>query len=132
MTTATEQPPKECGLLVVGLAGNNGVTLLGGQIANRRGLTWESSRDGPKQANALGCITQVGALARRFAFSAFEDVAIGGWDVVPTPLGDALYQSRILDYDLVRQVRDEMDALPVWPGVWDPDYYGETQHAGSV
>ena len=125
-------PIARCGLLVVGLAGNNGVTLVAGQIANQRGLTWESSRDGPKRANTLGCITQVGALSKRFQFTPFDEVAVGGWDVVPTPLGEALYASRILDYDLVRQVRDEMDLLPVWPGVWDADYYGETQHKGAT
>ena len=77
--------------LCVGLAGNNGVTLVAGQIANQRRLKWESSRDGPKEANCLGCITQSGALARKHPeFAAFEDMAVGGWDVVPTGLGDAL------------------------------------------
>ena len=32
-----------------------------------------------------------GALARKHPeFAAFEDMAVGGWDVVPTGLGDAL------------------------------------------
>lgn len=31
--------------------------------------------------------------------------AVGGWDIRDTPLGDALYQSHVLDFDLVRQVR---------------------------
>ena len=106
------------GMLVVGLAGNNGVTLLAGKLANERGLTWESSRDGPRAANLLGCITQVGALASRYPFVPLADVAVGGWDVRPTPLGESLYQCRVLEYDLVRQVRGEMDKLPVMPGVW--------------
>ena len=122
-----------CGLLCVGLAGNNGVTLVAGQIANQRRLKWESSRDGPKEANCLGCITQNGALARKHSeFAAFEDVAVGGWDVVPTGLGDALYHSRILEYDLVRQVRDEMNTWPVMPGVFDPDFVGDSQHEGAT
>ena len=89
MTTATEQPPKKCGLLVVGLAGNNGVTLLAGQLANERQLVWEGAQ-GPKQANVLGCITQVGSLARQYEFSSFANMAIGGWDVRPVPLELAL------------------------------------------
>ena len=128
---ALTQPPR-CGMLIAGLAGNNGVTLVAGQIANNRKLVWESSRDGPKEANLLGCITQVGQLARRHSFLPFADMAIGGWDVRPVKLGNALYESRILDYDLVRQVRDEMDTLPVMPGVWDPDFYGDSQHAGAT
>ena len=122
-----------CGLLCVGLSGNNGVTLVAGQIANQRRLTWESSRDGPKEANCLGCITQSGTLARKHPeFAAFEDVAVGGWDVVPTGLGDALYHSRILEYDLVRQVREEMNEWPVMPGVFDPDFVGDSQHEGAT
>lgn len=33
---------------------------------------------------------------------------VGGdrWDIRATPLGDALYESHVLDYDLVRQVRE--------------------------
>ena len=125
--------PRRCGLLCVGLAGNNGVTLVAGQLATQLGLTWESSRDGPKQAECLGCITQVGALARQHPeFAAFGEVVVGGWDVVPTGLGDALYASRILDYDLVRQVRDEMNEWPVMKGVFDPDFVGDSQHAGAT
>ena len=124
--------PPRSGLLVVGLAGNNGVTLLGGQIAVRRKVTWESSRDGPKSANCLGCITQVGELPKHFDFQSFDDMAIGGWDVVPTGLGDALYNSRIFDYDLVRQVRTELNELPVMRGVWDADFYGESQRDGAT
>ena len=89
-------PTPKCGMLVVGLAGNNGVTLLAGQIANRKRLTWESSRDGPRAANCLGCITQVGALADQYTFVPFSELVVGGWDVVPTKLGDALYRSRVL------------------------------------
>lgn len=122
-----------CGLLCVGLAGNNGVTLVAGQIANQRRLKWESSRDGPKEANCLGCITQTGELARKHPeFAAFEDMAVGGWDVVPARLGDALYHARILEYDLVRQVRDEMNTWPVMPGVFDPGFVGESQHEGAT
>jgi len=125
--------PPRCGLLCVGLAGNNGITLLAGQLANLQQITWESNRDGPKQANLLGCITQVGMLPRAFCFTDFvKSVVIGGWDVRPTPLGDALYKARIFDYDLVRQLRDKMNAIPVMPGVWDAGFYGENQAAEAT
>lgn len=38
------------GILIVGIGGNNGVTLLAGQIANRLSLTWETLT-GPMSAN---------------------------------------------------------------------------------
>ncbi len=40
--------------------------------------------------------------------------AVGGWDIRLTPLGDALYESHVLDYDLVRQARG-------WVGGWGCD-----------
>ena len=43
-------PPPKVGLLCVGLAGNNGATLVASQLANRRGLTWEHHSAGPQRA----------------------------------------------------------------------------------
>jgi Myo-inositol-1-phosphate synthase len=100
------------GVLVVGLGGANGVTLLAGHIANTRKLSWEGpSPWGRMSANLLGCITQLpakggkGGYRERYALADFCDAAIGGWDIRPTPLGEALYNARILDFDLVRQVQ---------------------------
>jgi myo-inositol-1-phosphate synthase len=124
---------RRSGMLCVGLAGNNGVTLVAAQLANQRRLTWESDRRGPQQASLLGCITQVGQLAERYAgLDAFCDMAIGGWDIRALPLGQGLYESRILDYDLVRQLRDEMDQTAVMPGVWDASFIGDSQHEGAT
>ena len=118
-------PPPKVGLLCVGLAGNNGATLVASQLANRRGLTWEHHSAGPQRANYLGCITQIPPLAQDHALAGFDGAAVGGWDVVPTPLGQALYESRVLEYDLVRQLRDELDGVPVMRGVFDADFVGE-------
>jgi myo-inositol-1-phosphate synthase len=34
----------------------------------------------------------------------------------------------VLEYDLVRQLREEMNSFPVMAGVWDPKFIGESQH----
>ena len=129
---SASSPASRWGLLVVGLAGNNGVTLLAGQVANKRKLTWEGPQ-GPQAANCYGCITQVGSLARSYPrLPALDDLVVGGWDVRASPLGQALYEARVLDYDLVRQVREEMDEIAVMPGVFDPSFVGESQHAGAT
>uniref|UniRef100_A0A7S1FWF0 inositol-3-phosphate synthase n=1 Tax=Corethron hystrix TaxID=216773 RepID=A0A7S1FWF0_9STRA len=92
-------------------------------------------------ANWYGCITQIpprgrhGGVGYRGRLPSLSDVshaALGGWEVRPTPLGKALYEARILDHDLVRQVRDEMDGFTFMPGVFDPSFVGETQHAGAT
>ena len=112
---------KTIGILTIGLGGNNGVTLLAGYIANRNGLEWETQKE-RIAANWYGCITQIPPRGQhggvgfkgRFPLANVANAALGGWDVRPTPLGQALYESRVLEYDLVRQVRDEMDSCPVF------------------
>ena len=96
--TRTKRKP---GLLIVGLGGNNGATVLAGLHANNMKLTWEGAK---KQCTAdyTGCITQTRAM-RRKGLAPFKRAAVGGWDIRPTPIGQALKEARILDYDLVRQ-----------------------------
>ena len=132
-------PPKKIGILCVGIGGYNGVTLLAGQIANQRYLTWESAAAGRVSApNWNGCITQLEPRGGGVGFKGRYDLAdattaaIGGWDIRPTPLGDALYNCRVLDYDLVRQVRSEMNKIPILPGVYDASFLGESQHATAT
>jgi len=137
------------GILVVGLGGNNGVTLLAGHAANQRQLTWESGGCPGKGRvscpNWGGCITQlppkgdhggVGfAGAKEYDLAQASQAAIGGWDIRPTPLGEALYEARILDYDLVRQVREDLNASTqkmLWPGIYNASFLGESQHATAT
>lgn len=125
------------GILIVGFGGGNGVTTAAGVIANRKGITWEGPT-GRMSPNYLGCITQLpskggsGGYRERYALADANDAAIGGWDIRPTPLGEALYNARILDFDLVRQVQGEMDGLALLPGIWDPQFIGESQHASAT
>lgn len=139
---------QKIGILVVGLGGNNGVTLLAGLRANARGLSWETGGSpGRGRVTAPdwgGCITQLppkgqhgtgGGFRGRYvglANLSTTPAAVGGWDIRGTPLGDALYTSRVLDYDLVRQVREEMNRVPIMKGVYEASFLGETQHATAT
>ena len=127
------------GILIVGLGGANGTTLLAGILANRRRMEWHGARGEPQQANYFGCITQlpprgggVGYQGRVKGLANASMAAIGGWDIRPTKPGDALLQAQILDYDLVRQVRDEMNQTKVFRGVYDPRFIGGSQHATAT
>jgi myo-inositol-1-phosphate synthase len=128
------------GILVVGIGGNNGVTLLAGQIANRDKLSWETG-PGRVSANWFGCLTQipprgvhggVGFQGRYDGIASADNAVIGGWDIRSTKLGQALYDCRVLEPDLVRQVREEMDGMDIMEGVWDPSFIGESQHATAL
>jgi myo-inositol-1-phosphate synthase len=133
----TESMPQKIGILIVGIGGNNGVTLMAGLLANKNKLSWETSSAGKVSApNWNGCITQLepkgvhGGVGFKglYELSDAGNAAVGGWDIRSTPLGEALYESRILDYDLVRQVRDELNGIPVWRGLYDESFLGESQH----
>ena len=41
-------------------------------------------------------------------------------------------QQQILDYDLVRQVKEEMNKVKVFRGVYDPQFIGTSQHATAT
>jgi myo-inositol-1-phosphate synthase len=129
------ETPKKVGILVVGLGGNNGVTLLAGFLANQHRLEWETAATGRVSApNWNGCVTQLEprgggvGFKGRFDLADASTAAIGGWDIRSTKLGDALYNSRVLDYDLVRQVRDEMNEMKILKGVYDASFLGESQY----
>jgi myo-inositol-1-phosphate synthase len=140
MTESTTTPQK-IGLLIVGLGGNNGVTLVAGLLANDRSLEWETAAAGRVSApNWNGCITQLEArgvhggvgFKGRYPLADASTAAVGGWDIRSKPLGDVLYESRILDYDLVRQVRQEMNDMKILKGVYDASFLGESQHATAA
>lgn len=92
-------------------------------------------------ANYNGCITQLdpkgvhGGVGFRGTVKGLADAnmaAVGGWDIRPTKLGDALLEGQILDYDMVRQLQDEMNHAKVFRGYYDPRFIGSSQHATAT
>ena len=76
------------GVLVIGLGGANGTTLLAGVLANRLGLSWYGPKGESMTANYFGCITQLdqkgdhGGVGYRDKVKGLADAsmaAIGGW-----------------------------------------------------
>jgi myo-inositol-1-phosphate synthase len=49
-------------------------------------------------------------------------------DIRPTKPGDALLEAQILDFDLVRQVQDEINKVKLFRGLFDPRFIGTSQH----
>lgn len=137
--TSDDTPKSQCpfGILVVGLGGANGTTMLAGIIANRHNIKWHGPKGEPMAPNYYGCITQLdsrgahGGVGYRNVVNGLADTnmaAIGGWDIRSTKPGDALLQAQILDYDLVRQVQDEMNKVKLFRGLFDPRFIGSSQH----
>ena len=53
----TEKLPGRVGLLMVGLGGNNGSTILGGLLANKNKVVWNTKK-GEQKATMYGSMTQ--------------------------------------------------------------------------
>ncbi len=53
----TDPNPGKVGLMIIGLGGNNGTTLLGGFIANKERMEWQTKK-GLQTANMYGSATQ--------------------------------------------------------------------------
>jgi myo-inositol-1-phosphate synthase len=143
MTDSSHRPKTRgsFGILVVGLGGANGTTMLAGILANRLSLQWFGPKGESLSPNYNGCITQLttkgvhGGVGYRNRSPALDKrlgdasmAAVGGWDIRSTPPGDALLEAQILDYDLVRQVRPEMNKIKIFRGLFDPRFIGTSQH----
>ena len=66
----------DCRIMLVGLGGNNGSTLVGGVIANREGITWKT-KEGVRVPNYFGSLTQsstcrVGSVKGQEVFTPFK------------------------------------------------------------
>ena len=74
------------GLMIVGLGGANGTTMLAGILANRLNINWRGARGEPMKPNYYGCITQLnskgGGVGYKDRIKGLADAsmaAVGGW-----------------------------------------------------
>lgn len=90
----TKRDSGKVGLLLVGMGGNNGTTIIGGLLANKLKLKW-NTKHGQHEANMYGSMTQnstmkVGETQEKEVFMRLKDVfplldptklVFGGWDI---------------------------------------------------
>lgn len=133
------------GLMLVGLGGNNGTTLTGGLLANKKSLKWRT-RQGVQSANFYGSFTQsvvtkVGVQydkATNIAKDVFrpikdlvplvnpDDIQVTGWDISKMNLQEACYRAGVLEPTLIEQLPELKDIVPM-PAVFNPDYIASNQ-----
>ncbi|KAI0239694.1 Myo-inositol-1-phosphate synthase [Massospora cicadina] len=128
-------------LMMVGWGGNNGSTLTASIIANRRGVKW-MTKEGEKDPNYFGSLVMASTLKVGIdeqgddVFIPFLDMlpmahpnnlVLGGWDISSHNLAQAMTRAQVLDYDLQRQIYDEMAALKPLPFIYYPDFIAANQ-----
>merc|ERR1712000_342595 len=137
----TERKVPKLGVMLIGLCGNNGSTVVGGVIANREGISWET-KEGPKAPNYYGSITQsstvrIGSdangedtyipLKSLVPMVEMNDLVIGGWDINNMNLADAMERAKVFDYDLQRQLKPFMKDIVPLPSIYDEDFVAANQ-----
>lgn len=128
--------------------GNNGTTLTAGIYANRHKISWET-KDGVRQANYFGSVTQASTLCVGVApdgerihvplkevlpMLCPDDIVVGGWDISSANLDEAMRRAQVLDLELKRKVAEHMRALRPLPGIFIPDFIAtnQTERADNV
>ena len=104
LSVDTNHKPKtrgSVGIMVVGLGGANGTTLLAGILANRLNTQWRGPQGQLKKSNYNGCITQLKQRGK-FGGVGFNDKipgladasmsAVGGWVSKLTQVGSNTYK----------------------------------------
>jgi len=139
----TQRTVPKVGMMLVGLGGNNGTTVVGGVLANKKNLSWRTKK-GTNTANYFGSVTQssvvrVGMDAKDTSKEVYapmsslvpmvspNDLVISGWDCSKVNLGEALERAGVFEPDLQRQLKPEMEKIVPLPAIFDLDFVATNQ-----
>lgn len=137
--TNTKVP--KMGLMLVGLGGNNGTTVVAGCIANKLGIDWQTRR-GVQKPNYYGSITQAGTMRIGYTADNEEinvpmsslvplvhpnDIVIGGWDISKMNLADGMERAGVLDVDLQRRLVPHMKDIVPLRSIYNQDFVAANQ-----
>lgn len=129
------------GLMLVGLGGNNGTTLIGAILANKNKISFEN-KEGIVEPNYYGSVTQSSTIklgvdqSGNDVYAPFNsilpfvhpnDLVVGGWDISKQPLDQAMKRAKVLDVDLQRQLVKYMEKMTPLPSVYYPDFIAMNQ-----
>ncbi|ODV79599.1 Myo-inositol-1-phosphate synthase [Suhomyces tanzawaensis NRRL Y-17324] len=129
------------GLLLVGLGGNNGTTLVGSILANKSNISFET-KEGVVKPNYYGSVTQsstvkIGVDADgNDVYAPFNsivpfvnpnDLVVGGWDISKAPLDQAMKRAKVLDVSLQEKLRPYLKDIEPLSSIYYPDFIALNQ-----
>ncbi|CAO3702081.1 unnamed protein product [Rhizopus stolonifer] len=127
--------------MMVGWGGNNGSTLTASILAHKHKLTWRT-KQGVHHPNYYGSVTQSSTLRLGSDAEGKDvhvplkdmlpmvnptDLVLGGWDISSKNLAESMERAQVLEYDLQRQVSEEMSQMRPLPSVYYPDFIAANQ-----
>ena len=127
---------RKTGVMIVGLSGNNGSSMLAANILAKHG----------KMDKMYGSLASVGTMAvnqekagmmpeyksfREIVPSLLkaDDVVIGGWDIRGMSMEEAMINAKVLDRETINEVKEEANKVKVLPSCYYPTYLAENQRA---
>jgi len=140
-TFKTDRHVPKLGVMIVGLGGNNGTTVVAGTIANKMGISWRTNK-GVQTPNYYGSLTQCSTLKLGIdengedVFIPFNkilpmvnpnEIVYGGWDINNMNLAEAMERAQVLNYDLQRQLVPYMKNIIPLPSIYIPDFIAANQ-----
>ncbi|OCF43359.1 myo-inositol-1-phosphate synthase [Kwoniella heveanensis CBS 569] len=130
------------GLMLVGLGGNNGTTVLATNLANKHGISWRT-KDGVQQPNYIGSVVRASTVrlgtdpeTGKDVFVPISDMlpmvhpndfVIGGWDISGLSMDKAMLRAKVLEWDLQRQLIPLMESVKPLPSIYYPDFIAANQ-----
>ncbi|WWC60336.1 uncharacterized protein I303_102907 [Kwoniella dejecticola CBS 10117] len=130
------------GLMLVGLGGNNGTTVLATHLANKHQISWRT-KDGLQQPNYIGSVVRASTVrlgvdpeTGKDVFVPISDMlpmvhpndfVIGGWDISGVEMVQAMLRAKVLEWDLQRQLIPHMQGVKPLPSIYYPDFIAANQ-----
>ncbi len=144
-TLETEAAVPKLGLMLVGLGGNNGSTLVAGLLAHKNQVSWES-KTGVHTPNYYGSFTQCGTTkvgVKKLPKGGIKDVykpvkdllptinptdmEVTGWDISKDNLFEACKRSHVLEPDLVNKLEAELTEMVPMKAAFNAEYIAANQ-----
>uniref|UniRef100_A0AAV1TCB0 inositol-3-phosphate synthase n=1 Tax=Peronospora matthiolae TaxID=2874970 RepID=A0AAV1TCB0_9STRA len=140
-TLKTQRRVPRLGVMIVGLGGNNGSTLVASVLANKHQLTW-TTKEGVQTPNYFGSVTQASTIRlgttaqgegvyipfrNLLPMVSPNELVLGGWDISSLNLADAMQRAQVLDFDLQRQLVPYLEKMSPLPSIYYPDFIAANQ-----
>jgi myo-inositol-1-phosphate synthase len=138
----TKRLVPKTGMMLVGWGGNNGSTVTAAMLANKHDTRWRT-KEGEQSPSFFGSVTLASTVRLGIDAATGQDfhvpfnnmlpmlsptdIVVGGWDISAMRLGDAMERARVLEWDLQRQLREEMNELKPLPSIYFPDFIAANQ-----
>ena len=135
------KPKNKLGVMFVGLGGNNGSTFLAGIMAYKKKLSW-NTKQGKHNIQFLGSISQFGSVHIGYDTNQKphtklfkdigdmhdpSDIVVGGWDICSDNLYKCAKKAQVIDYDLLEQLKDDLENITPLPSIYNPDFIASNQ-----